>query len=340
MGVTTSIFPSDEVAVVSEGPGPRGGLGGAFGRTRMRGYDRVIEIDLSSLEPLVACPHSPGNVVKLSPWQALPVDQVCIGSCTNSSYQDLMTAAARAEGADRSIPASAWALRPVRGRCCRCLRTTGRSHDLIGRGRVSWRPPAASASGTTSRPRAAACRSARRTAISRAARGTKDAQVYLVSPEAAAVAAVTGRLTDPRRLGMDYPKIRRAGRVSHRRQHVHLPRRRNGAKLRSSAARTSASRRGTSSMAPDLDGSVAIKVGDKITTDHIMPAGARLKYRSNVPKYCPSTFSRTSTRASPARCLENKAKGLHNVIVAGESTARAPAASTRPCAPCTWASRR
>ena len=105
MGVTTSIFPSDDShAPVPQGPGPGEGLDASSRRMPDAAYDRVIEVDLSALEPLVAGPHSPGNVVKLSELEGMKVDQVCIGSCTNSSYKDLVTVAAMLQGRTRSIP--------------------------------------------------------------------------------------------------------------------------------------------------------------------------------------------------------------------------------------------
>jgi aconitate hydratase len=147
--------------------------------------------------------------------------------------------------------------------------------------------------------------------------GTADAQVYLVSPEVAAVSAITGKITDPRKMGIDYPRVNMPNEFLIDDSMFIFPK---------DADKNVEVVRGPNigvppvndKMPEQIKGSVGIKVGDKITTDHIMPAGARLKYRSNVPKYSDYVFEPIDL-TFPKRAMENKKKGLHTVIVAGES---------------------
>ncbi len=206
MGVTTSIFPSDDVTrrflkaqgrekdwvELTADPGAR--------------YDRVIEVDLSALEPLVAAPHSPGNVVKLSAVEGTPADQVCIGSCTNSSYRDMMTAAAMLKG--RTIaPGVSLGIAPGSRQILRTLAHNGALNDLIGAGARILESACGFCVGVHFSPKSGgvSVRTSNRNFEGRS--GTQDAQVYLCSPEAAAAAAITGRLTSPERLGIPCPKI-------------------------------------------------------------------------------------------------------------------------------------
>jgi aconitate hydratase len=316
MGVTTSIFPSDEVtrrflkaqgreqdwAELSADPGA--------------GYDRVIEVDLSVLEPLVAAPHSPGNVMKLSAVEGTRADQVCIGSCTNSSYRDMMTAAAMLKG--RTIaPGVSLGIAPGSRQILRTLSQNGALNDLIGAGARILESACGFCVGVHFSPKSGgvSVRTSNRNFEGRS--GTQDAQVYLCSPEAAAAAAITGRLTPPERLGMPCPKIEgpEAYRID------------DGMFIFPEAGlKETPIFRGpnigepprSEKMTRDLSGRVMIKLGSHITTDHITPAGARLKYRSNVPKYSEFVFEKIDPSFS-RRCLENKSKGVHNVIVAGES---------------------
>jgi aconitate hydratase len=147
--------------------------------------------------------------------------------------------------------------------------------------------------------------------------GTQDAQVYLCSPEVAASAAITGRLTAPERLGIPCPKIQEpdAYRIDDRMFIFPEARTPDTPVLRGPNIGEPPR---SEPMTRDLSGRAMIKLGDNITTDHITPAGARLKYRSNVPKYSEFVFENVDPLFS-RRCLENKLKGIHNIIVAGES---------------------
>lgn len=316
MGVTTSIFPSDEVTrrflraqgrendwrELSADPGAR--------------YDRVIEVDLAALQPLVAAPHSPGNVVKLADVEGLEVDQVCIGSCTNSSYRDMLTAAAMLKG--RTIhPRVSLGVAPGSRQILRTLAREGALDDLIGAGARILESACGFCVGVHFSPKSGgvSVRTSNRNFEGRS--GTQDARVYLCSPEAAAAAAITGRLTLPERLGMACPQIQEPDAYRIDDSMFIFP---------DAEAKNIQVLRGpnigepprSEKMAPALSGRVMIKVGDNITTDHITPAGARLKYRSNVPKYAEFVFENLDPSFS-RRCLENKSRGVHNVIVAGES---------------------
>lgn len=316
MGVTTSIFPSDEVTrrflkaqgrdkdwvELAADPGAR--------------YERVIEVDLSTLEPLVATPHSPGNVKKLSAVEGNRVDQVCIGSCTNSSYRDMMTAAAILRS--RTIaPGISLGVAPGSRQILRALTHNGALDDLIGAGARILESACGFCVGVHFSPKSGgvSVRTSNRNFEGRS--GTQDAQVYLCSPEVAAAAAVTGRLTAPGRLGIPCPKIQEPDAYRIDDSMFIFP---------DEQAKDTPVFRGpnigepprSAKMTAHLDGRVMIKLGDNITTDHITPAGTRLKYRSNVPKYAEFVFENVDPLFS-GRCLENKSKGIHNIIVAGES---------------------
>jgi aconitate hydratase len=316
MGVTTSIFPSDDTTrrflkaqgrendwrELSADPGAR--------------YDRVIEVDLSAIEPLVAAPHSPGNVMKLAAVEGLKVDQVCIGSCTNSSYRDMMTAAAMLRG--RSVhPDTSLGIAPGSRQILRTLARNSALDEMIGAGARILESACGFCVGVHFSPKSGgvSVRTSNRNFEGRS--GTRDAQVYLCSPESAAAAAITGRLTLPERLEIASPKIQEPEVYAVDDSMFIFP----GAETKNVQVL-----RGpnigepprSEKMAPAFTGRVMIKLGDHITTDHITPAGARLKYRSNVPKYAEFVFENIDPSFS-RRCLENKAQGVHNVIVAGES---------------------
>ena len=316
MGVTTSIFPSDEKTQ-------------RFLKAQRRerdwihleadpdaSYDRIIDIDLSTIEPLVAIPHSPGNVKKLSEVEGLRVDQVCIGSCTNSSYRDMMTVAAMLKG--RSVaPSVSLGIAPGSRQILRTLARNGALDDLIGAGARIMESVCGFCIGAHFSPKSGgvSVRTSNRNFEGRS--GTKDAQLYLASPEVAAAAALTGRLTAPSRLGFACPLVHEPEQYLIDDSMFILP---------DETIKSAPVLRGpnigkpprSDAMPESLSGHVMIKLGNNITTDHITPAGSRLKYRSNVPKYAEYVFENLDSTFS-MRCLENKSKGIHNIIVAGES---------------------
>jgi aconitate hydratase len=316
MGVTTSIFPSDGETRRFLAAQERERDWVELTADEDATYDRVIELDLSKIEPLAAAPHSPGNIKKLTELEGIRVDQVCIGSCTNSSYQDLVTVAKILKG--RKVhPDVSLGVAPGSRQVLAMLSREGYLTDLIDAGARILESACGFCIGNSFSPKSQgiSIRTVNRNFEGRS--GTKDAQVYLTSCEAAAAAALTGEFTDPRTLRMEYPRVRMPERYLIDDSLFIFPRRERG---------DIEIVRGPNIGAPPkneplpalLRGEVMIRVGDKITTDHIMPAGPRLKYRSNVPRYATFVFENVDPTFSE-RCMKNKEKDVHNVIVAGES---------------------
>ncbi len=282
-GATTSIFPSDETTR-------------AFLRAEGREedyiplesdpdavYDRVIEIDLSSLTPLLACPHSPDAVVPVSEIAGKKVDQVCIGSCTNSSLADLLSVAAILKGKTVAEGVSL-SVSPGSKQVLSMLADCGALSDILASGARVLECACGPCIGMGFSPNSGgvSLRTFNRNFEGRS--GTKDAQVYLVSPELAAISAVTGVITDPTGLGEALTvEIPREYKIDDRA--ILLP----ASEEESAACEVL---RGpnikpfpeTSPLPEKITATVALRVGDNITTDHIMPAGAKiLPYRSNIP---------------------------------------------------------
>ncbi|HAM36472.1 MAG TPA: aconitate hydratase [Elusimicrobia bacterium] len=316
MGVTTSVFPADETT--------RRFLA-AQGRERDfaplvpdpdAGYARVIELDLGSVEPLAAAPHSPGNVKRVRELGHVKVSQVCIGSCTNSSYKDMMTAAGILKG--RSVhPDVSLAVAPGSRQVLMMLARNGALADLVAAGARIMESACGFCIGNHYSPGSGAVsvRTSNRNFEARS--GTKDAQVYLASPEVAAVAALRGAFVDPRDAGLLCPRAAEPERFLIDDSLFVAPIRER-ASVRVERGPNVGEPPRNERMPEVLAGEVLIKVGDKVTTDHIMPAGARLKYRSNVPKYAEFVFENVD-KTFPGRCLAAKASGRHAVVVAGES---------------------
>ncbi len=316
MGVTTSVFPSDEVTKQFLKAQKREQDWSLLVADEGAAYDRVIDVDLGSIEPLAACPHSPGNIKPISELAGMKVDQVCIGSCTNSSLKDLRTVAAILKG--RKVhPDVGLGIAPGSRQVLQMLADEGALADLLASGVRLLENACGFCIGNHFSPKSAgiSLRTSNRNFEARS--GTADAQVYLVSPEVAAIAALTGEFTDPRSAGVALPAVTEPEAFTIDDSMFIFP---------SDEARGTNIFRGpnigdppaNTAMADGLTAEVTIKVGDKITTDHIMPAGARLKYRSNVPKYAQYVFENVDGTFSK-RCLENKGKNVSNLIFAGES---------------------
>ena len=239
-----------------------------------------MEIDLSALEPLAATPHSPGNIAKVREIAGTPVDQVCVGSCTNSSYSDLMTVAKMLEG-KRLHPNVSLVVAPASRQVMEMIAASGGLAALVAAGARINECACGFCIGIGQAPRtnAVSLRTSNRNFLGRS--GTQSANVYLVSPQVAAAAAITGVITDPRDLGSAPPAIRlpKKFRVDDA-MILQPPADRSKVEIYRGAGI------GLPPVAEPLKeriaGEVAIKVGDKVTTDHIIPAGSRMKYRSNV----------------------------------------------------------
>ena len=285
LGATSSIFPSDEqTRKFLQAQGREGDFTPLASDLDAK-YDRVIEINLSALEPLIACPHMPDNVVTVSSLKGTKVDQVCIGSCTNSSLLDMLKAAALLKG--RTIaPGVSLSVSPGSKQVLTMLADSGALSDILASGARLLECACGPCIGMGFSPNSGgvSLRTFNRNFLGRS--GTADARVYLVSPESAVASAITGEITDPRTLGLD--KIE-----------VSLPER---FKIDDSAVLPPASPeeaaevevlRGPNikelpqgrALGDSISAELTLKLGDNITTDHIMPAGAKiLPYRSNIPK--------------------------------------------------------
>ena len=316
-GVTTSIFPSDrQTKRFLEAQG-RGDEWIPLAGDKDATYDRTIEIDLSEIEPLAAAPHSPGNIVKAKDLD-LPVDQVMIGSCTNSSYVDLMTVAEMTKG--RRLPAGvSLGIAPGSRQVLNTLARNGALSDLISFGARILESACGFCIGNSLSPRtdSVSVRTSNRNFKGRS--GTPDANVYLTSPVVAAAAALTGKLSDPRTLGIAFPKINMPDRFEIDDSMI-LPPLAPGAraKIKISRGPNIGEPPVNGPMPEEIKGKITIKVGDMVTTDHIMPAGSRLKYRSNVPKYSEFVFEPLDKEFS-SRASALRDRGVHNLIVAGLS---------------------
>ncbi len=315
-GATTSIFPSDEITKEFFKLQQREDDWVSIPAGQEDDFDEVIEIDLNKLEPMIAKPHSPGNVVPLSELEGKPVDQVAIGSCTNSSIKDMAMVAALLEGKivhSRTTlgisPGSRQVLQYLaeKGMLANIISSGGRILEsgcgpCIGMG---FAPPTGSVS----------IRTFNRNFRGRS--GTIDSEAYLVSPEVAVAAAVFGKITDPRKLGA-YPKIEMPTSIniddsmilepSDNPEDIEIIRGPNIQPLPKAIP--------LPEKLPKLN--ALIKVEDDITTDHIMPAGAKiLPLRSNLPKISEFVFSQVDTTFA-TRALESKETG-GGIIIAGEN---------------------
>ena len=320
LGVTTSVFPSDSVTRRFLAAQGRAADFRKIVADAGAGYDDVFEIDLSKVEPMAAAPHSPGNVVGVKSMRGTRVNQIMIGSCTNSSYRDIRTVAQMLRGrhvADDVEVGIACGSRQV----VNMLAADGSLGILVKAGCRILENACGFCIGAHMSPAtdAVSLRTSNRNFEGRS--GTKSAKVYLVSPETAAASALTGRFTAagqdetplprpvpaPAKFPIDDSMFLYRGTAG-----KGVP----GTKI-ARGPNIAAVPRGEP-LAADLSGVAAIKVGDKITTDHIMPAGARLKFRSNIPAYAKFVFEPCDAKFHD-RCMENKARGVANVIVAGES---------------------
>ena len=291
LGATTSIFPSDEKTREFLRAQGREGDYTPISADADAKYAAIYEIDLSALEPLAACPHSPDNIKTASELAGMKIDQVCIGSCTNSSLSDLLTVAAMLKG--KTVhPDVSLSISPGSKQVYTMLAECGALADLVSAGARILECACGPCIGMGFSPKSKgiSLRTFNRNFLARS--GTKDAEVYLVSPELAAASAVAGVLVDPTTLGKA-PKIKLPKRYIINDNLIELP-------ASVEEAESIVVERGPNikpipkGVAPgeSLECELILKVGDNITTDHIMPAGAKiLPYRSNVPKLSEFCFT-------------------------------------------------
>ena len=313
LGATTSIFPSDETTRAFLKAQGREADYVPLASDPDAEYDKIIPIDLSSLKPMIACPHSPDNIVNVDSLKGTKVDQVCIGSCTNSSLYDMLKVAAMLKGktVDPSVSLS---VSPGSKQVLRMLADCGALSDILASGARVLECACGPCIGMGFSPNSAgvSLRTFNRNFLGRS--GTKDAKVYLVSPETAVAAALTGYITDPTTMDPIAD--------------VTLP---EAFTIDDSAILAPASAedavnvevlRGpnikefpkSKPFADELTAELVLKVEDNITTDHIMPAGAKiLPYRSNIPFLSQFCFSVCDTT------FPERAKAAGDGIIVGGS---------------------
>lgn len=289
LGATTSIFPSDEITREFLKAQGREEVYTPLAADEDAVYDEVVEINLSELVPMAACPHSPDNVKTVDEIGPMKIDQVCIGSCTNSSLMDMMKVAYILKG--KTVhPDVSLSIAPGSKQVLSMLAENGALADMLEAGARVLESACGPCIGMGQSPNSGgiSLRTFNRNFEGRS--GTADGQIYLVSPELAAVSALTGVLTDPRTLG-EMPDFELPEKFlvndnmivppapEEEMDSVEILRGPNIKPFPTSEA-----------MPKDIDAKVSLKVGDNITTDHIMPAGAKiLPLRSNIPeisKYC------------------------------------------------------
>ena len=314
LGATTSIFPSDETTREFLKAQGREADYIPLASDPDAEYDRIIDINLSELKPLLACPHSPDNIKSAEELSGIKVDQVCIGSCTNSSLRDMLRVASMLKGKkiDDSVSLS---VSPGSKQVLSMLADCGALSDILASGARVLECACGPCIGMGFSPNSAgvSLRTFNRNFEGRS--GTKDAQVYLVSPEVAVASALTGYITDPRTLG-EYCEVEMPEAFKIDDSAVVMPAGEEEAKsleiMRGPNIKPFPT---TSPLENNIEAKLTLKVGDNITTDHIMPAGAKiLPYRSNIPflsKFCFAVCDETFAE----RALANKS----TIIVGGSN---------------------
>ena len=291
LGATTSIFPSDETTLAFLKAQDRANVWSELKADDDAVYDEQIDINLSQLIPLAACPHSPDNVKSVNEIGKLKIDQVCIGSCTNSSYVDMMKVAHILKGKTVD-PSVSLAIAPGSKQVLNMIAENGALADMIAAGARILESACGPCIGMGQSPnsKGVSLRTFNRNFEGRS--GTKDGQIYLVSPEMAAVSALTGYLTDPRTLG-DMPEFKLPEHFKINDNMVVPPA--DEADMDSVEVLRGPNIKPfpqTSPLDDSIDCQVSLKVGDNITTDHIMPAGAKiLPLRSNIPAISQHCFT-------------------------------------------------
>ncbi|WP_294408285.1 aconitate hydratase [uncultured Ruminococcus sp.] len=291
LGATTSIFPSDENTLAFLKAQDRADVWTELKADDDAEYDEVIDINLSELVPMAACPHSPDNIKTCAELGDMKIDQVCIGSCTNSSYVDMMKVAHILK--DKTVhPDVSLAIAPGSKQVLNMIAENGALADMIAAGARILESACGPCIGMGQAPnsKGISLRTFNRNFLGRS--GTKDGQIYLVSPELAAASALTGVLTDPRTLG-EMPEIKVPEHFKINDNMVVPPV--DEADMDSVEVLRGPNIKPYPETAPlveSIECQVSLKVGDNITTDHIMPAGAKiLPLRSNIPAISQHCFT-------------------------------------------------
>lgn len=311
LGATTSIFPSDEITREFLTAQKRAGDWQYLSADSDAEYDETVEINLSEIEPAAACPHSPDNVKKLSEIGKIKIDQVCIGSCTNSSYADMMKVAHILKG--KTVhPDVSLSIAPGSKQVLTMLAENGALADMLASGARILESACGPCIGMGQSPnsKGVSLRTFNRNFEGRS--GTKDASVYLVSPEVAAYSALSGVLSDPREMG-ECPEIKMPKEFLINDNMVVSPAPENEAdSVEILMGPNIKPYPETHPLADEISCKCSLKVGDNITTDHIMPAGAKiLPLRSNIPAISKFCFTACDTE------FPERAEALGKSIIVG-----------------------
>ena len=313
LGATTSIFPSDEITREFLKAQQREDVWTELSADADAVYDEELTINLSELEPLAACPHSPDNVKSVKEIGKIKIDQVCIGSCTNSSLMDMLKVAHILKG--RTVhPDVSLSIAPGSKQVLNMLAENGALSVMIDAGARILESACGPCIGMGQSPnsKGISLRTFNRNFEGRS--GTKDGQIYLVSPEVAAASAIAGVFTDPRELG-DMPEFK-LPEVFKINDNMVVP------PIAEAEMDSVEILRGpnikpfpeTSPLDASIDAGVSLKVGDNITTDHIMPAGAKiLPLRSNIPAISQHYFTICDEQ------FPSRAKEMGKSIIVGGS---------------------
>ena len=324
VGVTTSIFPSDDRTRDYLRAQGREDVWQPLAADEGAEYDRLIDIDLGELEPLAAAPSSPDSVVSVSDVAGIDVHQVLVGSCTNSSFRDLMVVAGVLEG--RTVhPGVHVGIAPGSRQVFEMIAAHGALQTFISAGCRILESGCGPCIGQGMSPGndRVSVRTFNRNFMGRS--GTPADKVYLASPETAVAAALTGKLIDPRDipsvLGVEYPAFAWPEKF-HIDDAMIIPPAASSDGMEIERGPTIGDPPSNDALPATIRGKVLLKAGDKITTDHIMPAGPFLKFRSNIPRYSEAVFTAFNTASAPTfaeRAAEWRDAGGHGVVVGGES---------------------
>lgn len=311
-GATTSIFPSDEITRAFLAAQGRADIYQPLAADADAVYAGELTIDLSSLEPLVACPHSPDRVREVSGLKGLKLDQVCIGSCTNSSLRDLMAAAAILRG-KKIAPGVSLVISPGSRQVLRQIAQNGALAELIRAGARILETACGPCIGMGQAPPSGGVTLRTYNRNFKGRSGTADADIYLSSVETAAVSAWKGRLTDPREWG-EYPAVSIPDSIAPDDSMI-IPPAEYPEKVEVIKGPNISSLPAGEALPEALEASCWLVAGDNITTDDILPAGARiLPLRSNVEKISQFVFEELAPEF-----VSRAAGGSAGVIIAGEN---------------------
>lgn len=325
LGATTSIFPSDEITKEFLKSQEREQDFTELYADEDAIYDETININLSTLKPSAACPHSPDAVKTVEEIGSLKIDQVCIGSCTNSSYMDLMKVANILK--NKTVhPDVNLSISPGSKQVYNMLAQNGALSHLIAAGARILECTCGPCIGMGQSPNSngISLRTFNRNFEGRS--GTANGQIYLVSPETAAASAINGTLTDPRTLGKTIKINLPSKFLINDNMIIEPENEENSVNVKILRGPNIKSFPATKNLENNIEAKVLLKVSDNITTDHIMPAGAKiLPYRSNIPYLSKFCFS-VCDKEFPERCKENKKGIIIGGINYGQGSSREHAA--------------